>query len=267
MKVFLKKLPFLFHIFVLLKISLLPANNDILVKQSLVNISEQKEIKKYKYVIFDVSNCFWQKSLYDLLMSLRKSVKIPFKGYLDLLQCGVSYAFGTLDAKKGYETFFKYFEKMKESDIKDKCKLVWEKDCKDFIYKDAFEKFKQHKKDGCIIIFVDAGISQLYEELKKIYECDYIFASSLGFSNGLSTGKLSGDPCSGKYKYQMIKKLIEDDLKGSLQDVIFYANSHNDIPLLEKVGKPVAVNANSKLKHEAKKRNWEILKFSELKIN
>ena len=62
----------------------------------------------YKYVIFDASNCFWTKSLYELLMSFRKNMKIPFKGYLELLQSGISYALGTLNAKKGYETFFKY---------------------------------------------------------------------------------------------------------------------------------------------------------------
>lgn len=223
-----------------------------------------KSDKDYKYVVFDISNCFWKPSLYDLLMSLKKSVKISFSGYLDLLQCGVSYALGTLDAKKGYETFFKYLNKMTKTEVESKCKTVWNNDCKNFIYKEAFERLERHKKDGLITIAVDAGISQLYGELVDIYKFDYIFTSKLEFKDGLATGKLDGDPCSNQHKYVTIKKLIEQDLKGSLDDVIFYANSHNDIPLLEHVGKPIAVNPNKKLLRKANKSNWEILNFFEI---
>ncbi|MBD3272829.1 HAD-IB family phosphatase [Candidatus Dependentiae bacterium] len=228
------------------------------------NISKRED-KDFKYVVFDVSNCFWQKSLYDLLMSFKKRIKIPFRGYLDLLQCGVSYTFGTLDAKKGYETFFKYYKNKKESEVKEKCKLVWENDCKNYIYKDAYERLQRHKKDGLKTIMVDAGISQLYDELIKNYKFDYAFTSSLEFKNGMSTGKLKGEPCSGKQKYKLVKKLIEEELGGSLKDVIFYANSHNDIMLLEHVGKPIAVNPNKKLQKKANKKGWPVLNFSELK--
>ena len=232
------------------------------------NIKENSFVRKdsdYKYVIFDASNCFWKKSLYELLMSFRKSIKIPFKGYLELLQSGISYALGTLDAKKGYETFFKYSKSMSKDDIKAKCKLVWEKDCKNYIYKDALKKLDKHKKDGLKTIVVDSGISPLYDDLIKIYKFDYSFASYLEFKNGMSTGKLKGNPCSNKHKYEMVRKLIEDDLNGSLDDVIFYGNSHNDIPLLEKVGKPIAVNPSTKLRNRAKKMGWKILYFSEIK--
>ncbi|MFH1461512.1 MAG: haloacid dehalogenase-like hydrolase [bacterium] len=183
------------------------------------------------------------------------------------MQCGVSYALGTLDAKKGYETFFKYLKKMSEAEVISKCKVVWENDCKNFIYKDAFERLEAHRKDGLITIAVDAGISQLYTELVDIYKFDYIFTSNLEIKDGFATGKLSGEPCSNQHKYETIKKLIEQDLKGSLDDVIFYANSHNDISLLEYVGKPIAVNPNKKLRRKANQLNWEILNFFEIKSN
>lgn len=238
-----------------------------IVQKKKKNIISLREDKDYKYVIFDISNCFWQKSLYDILMSFRKNLSIPFKGYLELLQCGVSYAFGTLDAKKGYEAFFKYYKSMSEKDVKAKCKLVWENDCKNYIYNDAVQRFEQHQKDGLITIMVDAGIAPLYDEFLKIYKFDYVFTSHLEFKDGMTTGKLKGNPCSNKHKYEVIKKLIEDDLKGSLKDVIFYANSHNDIPLLDHVGKPVVVNPNTKLRKRAYKKGWKILNFSAIKKN
>lgn len=227
--------------------------------------NKERKDSDFKYVVFDISNCFWQPSLYDILMSLKKHVKISFKGYLDFLQCGVSYAFGNLDAKKGYETFFKYLKKLRKDEVEAKCKLVWDKNCKNYIYQDAFDRFEKHKQDGLITIMVDAGITPLYKEFSNLYKFDYLFCSHLEFKDGLVTGKLLGEPCSGVHKYNMIKKLIEKDLGGSLDDVIFYANSANDIPLLEKVGRPIAVNPNTKLRHRANKDGWPILHFIKLK--
>ncbi len=236
-------------------------------KKESVSVLEQKKEKsdnEYKYVIFDISNVFWEKTLYEILMSLKKKIHIPFSGYVDLLECGVSYAFGNLDAKKGYEVLFKHMKKMPKVDVQTKCNLIWEQDCKNYIYEEADRLFKKYKSEGKILIAVDAGISELYNEFLKIYKFDYIFVSKMEYKDGVSTGKLDGEPCSNKYKYETIKNLIENKLQGSLKDAIFYANSHNDIPLLEHVGKPITVNPNKKLLKKAKKENWPIIEFKKL---
>jgi len=49
----------------------------------------------------------------------------------------------------------------------------------------------------------------------------------------------------------------------NLDDVSFYSDSYTDIPLLELCGKPVAVNPDSILARQAKKRGWEILRVRE----
>jgi HAD superfamily phosphoserine phosphatase-like hydrolase len=265
---FLSFKKYYFYLFIIIFPTLFAKNSRIKSVNNYVNDPIKENIKNlnaddknYKYVIFDVSNCFWKPSLYDILMSLKKNVKISFKGYLDLLQCGVSFALGNLDAKKGYETFFKYLKEMDQNEVNEKCNLVWEQDCKNFIYKDAYKYFKRHKKNGLITIAVDAGITPMYKEFIKHYKFDYIFSSDLEFKDGFSTGKLSNEPCSNKAKYDVVRELIEDKLNGSLEDAIFYANSHNDIPLLEKVGKPVAVNPNKKLVKKAGRDNWPVLYF------
>ncbi len=240
------------------------ANAETIDNQTKKDISLKTENIEYKFVVFDISNCFWQKTLYEIFMSLKKRIKIPIKGYFDLLQCGVSYALGNLDAKRGYQTFFKYMNNMSKDEIKDKCSFIWEQDCKNFIYKDVADLFKTYKKQGLKLIMVDAGISELYEDLLNVYDFDYVFTANLEYKDGKSTGKLLGEPCSGIHKYNVIKKLIEEDLGGFLKETIFYANSNNDIPLLEHVGKPIAVNPNKKLKHKALRSKWEILNFTEV---
>ena len=43
-----------------------------------------------------------------------------------------------------------------------------------------------------------------------------------------------------------------------------YSDSHTDLPFLEVVGKPVAVNPDRKLRSIAEERGWPIQQFSEL---
>ena len=47
----------------------------------------------------------------------------------------------------------------------------------------------------------------------------------------------------------------------SLQDSWFYSDSHNDLPLLEQVDHPVAVDPDEALTSIAKARNWPILQL------
>ena len=45
----------------------------------------------------------------------------------------------------------------------------------------------------------------------------------------------------------------------SLDDAWFYSDSHNDLPLLEKVDHPIAVDPDATLDSIARARNWRII--------
>ena len=47
----------------------------------------------------------------------------------------------------------------------------------------------------------------------------------------------------------------------TLEDAYFYTDSTEDLPLLEEVGRPVAVNAKASLSKIAVERNWPQLAF------
>ncbi len=46
---------------------------------------------------------------------------------------------------------------------------------------------------------------------------------------------------------------------GSFADTVFYSDSHNDLPLLQKVRRPVAVDPDDTLRRHAQGAGWEIL--------
>jgi phosphoserine phosphatase len=44
-----------------------------------------------------------------------------------------------------------------------------------------------------------------------------------------------------------------------MEGAVFYSDSHNDLPLLQTVDKPVAVDPDERLKSEALRNGWDII--------
>jgi len=79
-------------------------------------------------------------------------------------------------------------------------------------------------------------------------------------SGGYFTGGLIGDLLKGEAKAAAASRLAEE--RGlSLDDSFAYGDSTNDIPLLNSVGFPCAINPERRLRRYAKKRGWAIRDF------
>jgi hypothetical protein len=74
------------------------------------------------------------------------------------------------------------------------------------------------------------------------------------------TGHLIGDLLHGEAKAAAVRALAEREGL-DLAQCAAYSDSINDIPMLSLVGRPVAVNPDSALRDEAKRRGWEIRDF------
>ena len=90
------------------------------------------------------------------------------------------------------------------------------------------------------------------------------FTGALGsrahIENGIYTGFLDGKLLHGTEKAIAIKKLAED--RGfDLAECFGYSDSHNDMPLLQAVGKPSAINPDAVLRIRALAEGWPIHDF------
>lgn len=95
-------------------------------------------------------------------------------------------------------------------------------------------------------------------------------AASLGMSGGIGTiaevedgmytGALSGPFCYGQGKVQAISELARWE-GYDLAQCYAYSDSASDLPMLEAVGHPVAVNPDSRLERVAHQRGWPIVIF------
>jgi len=89
----------------------------------------------------------------------------------------------------------------------------------------------------------------------------HLLATELEVRDGRFTGKPSGTP---PFRQGKVTRLAEW-LGGRGQSLAsfaaswFYSDSHNDLPLLEYVERPVAVDPDPELKKAALERGWEII--------
>ncbi len=129
------------------------------------------------------------------------------------------------------------------------------------IYSDALELIEQHKSEGRMIFIVSSAPSEVVEPIAKHLKADdYIATVSRLDENGNYTGELEFYSY-GSYKPQAVNRLAskyEIDLNNSYA----YSDSITDVPLLECVGNPVAVNPDRDLVRYAKEQKWPIMQFT-----
>jgi len=97
-------------------------------------------------------------------------------------------------------------------------------------------------------------------------------AKELGIKNILATepeiinnqysGKVFGTPCFREGKVERLKDWLKET-GGNLADSCFYSDSHNDLPLLEMVKKPIAVDPDETLRSHAEIKGWEIMSLKD----
>ncbi|HHO75765.1 MAG TPA: HAD-IB family hydrolase [Deltaproteobacteria bacterium] len=119
----------------------------------------------------------------------------------------------------------------------------------------------KHAEQDHVLILISAGIRYLLEPVVKDLEFDFLICTELETGpDGLLTGRAKGPVCSGINKKQYASRLAHD-LDLDLLRSFAYGNHHSDIPMLEMVGNPHAVEPNDILRKIAKERNWPILTY------
>jgi HAD superfamily hydrolase (TIGR01490 family) len=116
----------------------------------------------------------------------------------------------------------------------------------------------KHRQLGDVLLIITATNSFVTEPIAQVLGVDHILATDPEFIDGHYTGRVTGTPCFQQGKVERLKKWLVEHSQ-SLDGSYFYSDSHNDLPLLEVVNFPVAVDADEKLEATALDRNWPII--------
>ena len=124
----------------------------------------------------------------------------------------------------------------------------------------AQDCINSHKENGDTVLVITASNTFVTAPIVKRYGINHLLATEPEIVSGRYTGKVSGIPCFKSGKIENLMPWLERNGE-SLKDSTFYSDSHNDLPLLELVDNPVAVNADKILAKIAQINGWDILNW------
>jgi fatty acyl-CoA reductase len=123
------------------------------------------------------------------------------------------------------------------------------------LYPEAVETLREHKRAGHRVVLLSGALDFILKPFEDL--ADDVLTARLEEENGVYTGELSGTPVAGEARARMLASFARRrnvDLSRSYA----YADSISDLPMLEAVGIPVAVNPDARLRAAAKERGWQI---------
>jgi HAD superfamily hydrolase (TIGR01490 family) len=127
------------------------------------------------------------------------------------------------------------------------------------VYREATELIAEHRAKGHDIIVVSASGQELVERIGQLIGATHSVGTRSKVRDGRYTGEIEFY-CAGKNKAAAARELAAQH-GYSLPICHAYSDSVADLPLLEAVGHPTAVNPDRALRREAAHRGWPVLTF------
>lgn len=127
------------------------------------------------------------------------------------------------------------------------------------IYSEALDLIFEHHEAGRLVCIVSSSPAEIVEPLAEMLDVDMSIATRAVVKDGKYTGELEFY-CYGAAKTEAIQELAAE--RGiDLGDSYAYSDSITDLPMLEAVGHPVAIDPDRQLAAIAAERGWEVRHF------
>ncbi|MFW5451669.1 MAG: HAD family hydrolase [Methylophagaceae bacterium] len=120
------------------------------------------------------------------------------------------------------------------------------------------ELITKHQQQGDTLLIITATNSFITAPIADKLAIPNLIASEAEMIDGIYTGNVSGTPSYQQGKVERLNDWLNTH-EQTLDDSYFYSDSHNDLPLLNLVQHPIAVDPDPKLRVIAQQQGWKIL--------
>ena len=128
------------------------------------------------------------------------------------------------------------------------------------VYDEAVQLIEQHHAEGRDVVIVSASGTEVVEPIGELLGADHVVATRMDVEDGRYTGHIAFYAYA-EGKAVAIRELAET--RGyDLSRCYAYSDSITDLPMLDVVGHPYAVNPDKELRRAAKERDWPVLVFT-----
>lgn len=136
----------------------------------------------------------------------------------------------------------------------------------DMLLPQARALVEEHRAAGHTLLVITATNRFITEPIVKEYGIANLLATEPEIKDGVYTGKICGQACFQEGKIHRLNTWLHEN-NYVPEYTWFYSDSFNDIPLLEKVDKAIAVNPDAKLQAHAQAKGWPVIDLRATKEN
>ena len=128
------------------------------------------------------------------------------------------------------------------------------------VFAEAAQLIADHKLCGRDVVIVSASGEEIVAPIARALGATHAMATRMVVEDGKYTGEVAFY-CYGEGKAQAIRELAARE-GYPLEHCYAYSDSITDLPMLQAVGHPTAVNPDRGLRREAAANGWPVLTFS-----
>ncbi len=192
--------------------------------------------------------CLRQPSRWRAAVKFSKLV-LAIPAYLTLDYCS---------RRRFNEIFYREYRGMEEKWLRRQSQAVFETLIRPSLYPRAKLLIEQDRAEGYRPILVSGELDFALDRVVRYFCFDGVICNSLVFRDGVATGEVTRPLIAEDEKVAAMRRYASE-AGAALDESKAYSDSLSDLPMLEAVGRPTAVNPGRRLRRVALERGWPVL--------
>jgi HAD superfamily hydrolase (TIGR01490 family) len=210
---------------------------------------------------FDVDHTLTRRSsgARFIALAMRRGI-LPRRLLFIIPWYSLTYRLGVFHLRK-YAEGFASLRGISRATLEALAKESFEQHLRADLYEGGERIIREVQTSGRRVVLATSSIDFIVAPLAEHLRVDGLIATALEFADGVCTGRIAGPPMfRAEKKARVLEYLRQQGVAPG--DCSFYSDSIYDLPLLEAVGRAVAVNPDLRLHRLALRRGWPLVKLS-----
>lgn len=157
-------------------------------------------------------------------------------------------------------SFYRVYAGFSPEEIERRAGRLFEEVIRPRIRPQAAARIAHHREGGDRVVLVSGSVEPIVALLARHLGIADVLAPRLEEREGRTTGALAGGPIAGQRKAEEVAAFAERN-GIDLSLAWGYGDSRDDVPMLERVGRPAVVNPGRKLARLARGRGWDVYRW------
>lgn len=191
------------------------------------------------------------------LRYLMQTGRIRAREWLRISRWFLWYALGFIDFPRAMMRMLMMSPGQKEEPLREEIDAWFEEWVAPHIAEAAVQRIAEHRALGHRLVVLSAATVYVVRPLAEGLNIPDYLCTHLEVKDGRFTGRLVEPVCYGPGKVLLAEQFAaRNDI--DLGQSYFYSDGYEDLPMLERVGYPVVVNPDHRLRRLAAQRGWPV---------